>query len=111
MRVTNINATRKGITVYRTYKEQSAEDVLTFWYALTDDETGETDFDIRTLPEAAGMNEWITPQADIKAVLRAAIDAGHLTAAGVHRKARCPACKCPVAICACIPVGDPQEVA
>ena len=74
--------TFRGVSVYYTYKDGCADEPSFFWFALSDEEDGATDFDIRDLPEAADLSAWPDKQA-LRSIFRAAIKAGHLTTEGI----------------------------
>lgn len=76
--------THGGVTIYRAYDEDDADDVLTYWFGLTPND-GDGEFDVRSLPLPPGVPD-AESDRNRRAILRHAIDLGILTSMGLTQR-------------------------
>ena len=76
--------THRGVTIYRSYNNNDADDVLTYWFTWTP-EDDEEEFDVRTLPLPPGVPD-AESDRNRRAIVRHAIDLGILTSQGLQHK-------------------------
>jgi hypothetical protein len=67
-----------GVTIYHAYKDGDMDRRLTYWYNASGSEEPEYEFDIRELPGGCNLDQssGLVAEESIKAVIRAALDAG-----------------------------------